>query len=166
MRALWLALVLLILSISAVSAQVTVTRDLPDSAKVGDEITVTLTITIGSEKPAGAIIEEGIPDGASYVSSSPEATLSEGKLKWAFYGDQQKDMTVEYTLKVGKAGKLDFGGAVKTLLGNENIGGDSELEVSESKPAEQGLPQKTPGFEITVGIAALGSIAILRRFTH
>lgn len=160
MRALWLALVLLILSIPAVSAQVTVTRDLPDSAKVGDEITVTLALTIGSEKPAGAIIEESIPDGASYISSSPEATVSEGKLKWAFYGEQLKDMTLQYTVKVEKAGKLDFSGTVKTLLGNENIGGDSELEVSE-KSAEQ--PKGTPGFEAFVAVAVIGSIALLRR---
>lgn len=159
-------LMALMVAVSTASAQVTVNRDLPDSATVGEEITVTLSIKIGSDKPAGAIIEENIPDGFAYVSSSSEATKSGNTLKWAFYGSNLKDMEVKYTLKAEKAGKAEFEGTVTTLLGVEKIGGDNTTEVIAKAEATKTSPQEkgTPGFEVAFAVIAILGALAARRF--
>lgn len=152
-----LSLLILLCLVSTVSAQVTVTRDLPDSATVGETFKVTLNIKVGKDVPAGVIIEEKLPEGLSLVSSSPEASVSGDKIKWALYGDQVKDTSIEYTLRAEKAGSAEFNGSVTTILGTEKISGDSTLEISEKV-------KKTPGFELITAAAAVGVLAVLRKF--
>jgi len=160
MKKLVLSLIFLLLLTATASAQVVVNRELPDSAVVGEEITVTLSVEIGNDKPAGAIIEESIPDGFTYLSSNPEATETDNTLKWVFYGSDLKDMEIKYTLKAEKSGKAEFKGTATTLLGVEDIGGDDSIEIVETEKAET---KGAPGFEVLIAVIAISGALALRR---
>ncbi|RLG72180.1 MAG: hypothetical protein DRO11_02800 [Methanobacteriota archaeon] len=160
-------IVLLALVVPHVYAQVSVTRELPNTATGGEELLVKLRIVVGETKPSGVIIVEKIPENFGYVTSSPEATFNQvsRELKWVLYGENLKNKEITYTVipAQGFTGKAVFYGETKTLVGTEEITGDKEVVVVETKP---GAPTKerrgissTPA-TLVVAVIALLAIAL------
>jgi|Deesub1362A_J573_1020465.scaffolds.fasta_scaffold01034_4 hypothetical protein len=159
-----LALILLLMLAGSVSAELTVTRDLPDSASTGDEITVTLSIKIDGEIPAGAIVEEKIPEGITYISSTPEATETDTGLKWVLYGSDLKETDLKYVAKVEESADINFEGTYTTLLGTEDISGDSMLKISVRGVKSSEVDKGIPGFELLFAAAGFLIALILRKY--
>ena len=164
MRILATILILLMLA-TTVSAELTVNRNLPDSASPGEEITVILSIKIDGEKPAGVIIEEAIPEGITYVSSSPEATETDSGIKWVLYGSDLKETDLKYVAKVGGSVDISFEGTYTTLLGTEDISGDSILKISaEGVKGPEATGGGIPGFELLFAATGFLIALMLRKY--
>ena len=140
-------------------AQTVVERDLPKTVEPNEEFKILLKLRFGQEKPNGVIIVEKVPEGFRYNSSTPKGIFLEsfGELRWAFYGDEVFNRTIEYSLIApNKTQKVTFEGIVKTVHGTDLIKGDSELLVKiKEATATPSKVEKSPEFNVFLFILAV-----------
>jgi hypothetical protein len=143
-----------------VSAQVSVERVLPDKCEFGDNVQVTLIMSVGENVPSGAIIVEELCENLTYVSSEPEGVFRENtrELEWLFYGKDVTAREITYVVVPENGGEFRFSGVVKTargmMLTTKGITGDNVLTVYVKH-----LP--TEGFPAVVLVVALAVLIIV-----
>lgn len=114
-------------------------RDLPESADIGDEFTVTLTIDINElNKPKVYILYETIPEGFDIVNTgamhyTPSTqTLRLMVFESAYYGTRIEDRVISYRLKYKTQhsglfeGRVEYDKKSHIILGDNNITGTIE----------------------------------------
>ncbi len=114
-------------------------RDLPESANIGDEFTVTLTIDINElNKPKVYILYETIPEGFDVIDTgamqyTPSTqTLRLMVFESAYYGTRIEDRIIKYTLKYKTQhselfeGRVEYDKKSHIILGDNNITGTIE----------------------------------------
>ena len=85
---------------------VSLTKSVPDTAILGANYEVTLTLTATADS-AKVVVGDEVPSGASYVSSNPQADVNGSKLTWNV-GDMNagETKTIKLTLKADREGDL------------------------------------------------------------
>ncbi|MBU2100677.1 hypothetical protein KKG83_07455 [Candidatus Micrarchaeota archaeon] len=120
---------LMLLSFVSALAPITVERQLPETVKAGDTIQVKLNMKFTGETPSGIIITEFIPEGWEITSALPAFTEFEGKISWLLYGEDVKNSSIIYELKVPENFSKPelIQGSWETLNTSELISGDGIL---------------------------------------
>ncbi len=81
---------------------------------IGNSVAVMLTINVDSNAPNGLIVKEQVPDGwnVSGISENGSFNASTGEIKWLFYGNMLRSMTINYKLdnSSGTADRLSING--------------------------------------------------------
>lgn len=163
-----LILIAFIMLFSFVSAlePITVERELPKTAEAGETIQVTLTMKFIGEIPSGIIITEIVPEGWEITGSLPAFTEFENNVSWLLYGDNIKNSSIIYELKVGETfnNPQMIQGHWETLTESELISGDKILipkteETKDNTKEKETAPQDyTILIIIGIGIIVLASI--------
>ncbi|MFH1751995.1 MAG: hypothetical protein ABH821_03610 [archaeon] len=93
-----IVLSLLVIFLAQLSfAEITVERTINDTVLAGEDIEITLNVTITDEELSSIIVTEDLPNGWVLVDSSPTASPFEEKNKWLLYGSTIADGSVEIT---------------------------------------------------------------------
>jgi hypothetical protein len=117
------------------SAQVNVERAVSGECEVGDNIEVTLVMSVGENVPAGAVVAEKLHENLTYISSEPEGVFRENtrELEWLFYGEALASGEITYIVVPEHEGEIRFEGVVKMVrnmtLTTKDIVGDNLLVV-------------------------------------
>ena len=122
----------ILLLMQSVYAEITVTRDLPETATPGSEVTVNLKLDVVGGETSGIIVTEKIPDGLSVSSISNEGSFDEitREIKWLIYAEKIDSQTLSYTTTAANPGKYSFSGTYETLEeGVGEITGDESINV-------------------------------------
>lgn len=113
-------------------------KSMPAEASLGQEFTYELNV-VALDCIGDVQIVDVVPDGASYVSSSPAAQVSGNTLRWSFpkmdAGDRQ---TIKVTLKADKEGTLASCATIHALpraCGSTFVG-KPVLAIEKSGPAK------------------------------
>jgi len=148
---------------SVCAESITVSRDMPETATLGSEVTVNLKLNVVGGETSGVILTEKIPGGLSVSSISNEGSFDSetGEIKWLLYGENIEPQTLSYTCTApSEAGEYTFSGTYTTLEeGVGEITGDERITVGVAeKPIVNG-----PGYMgvIIIGIAAVIAIIVL-----
>lgn len=154
----------------SVCADITVTRDLPETATPGSEVTVNLKLDIISGETSGIIVMENVPDGWSVSSISNEGSFDSDteEIKWLIYAEKIESQTLSYiAVAPSKAGEYKFNGTCTSLeegvgdiTGNEKI--SVEVGANESVREVKG-DGEGEGYDMKfiIGIIALIVVIIL-----
>jgi photosystem II stability/assembly factor-like uncharacterized protein len=143
------------------SADVLVSRNLPDTYSAGEEIIVTLQIAVTGERaPYAVIVKETLPSNWNVVSSSPKYssyTVEDGQLKWLFNSPERvQSQEIQYILIAPEnaSGSITFSGTYLyaddqetiqtfTTVGDELITGALPKNTPTPTPDEQPTPTPT-----------------------
>ncbi len=117
---------LMLLSFVSALEPITVERKLPETAKAGETIQVTLNLEFIGDTPNGIIVTEFIPEGWEVTEALPAFTEFEGKASWLLYGEDVKNSSIVYELKVPEnfSKPVLIQGSWETLSASELISGD------------------------------------------
>ena len=124
-----IVLFLMLFSFASALEPITVERQMAETAKAGETIQVTLNLKFIGETPSGVIVTEFVPEGWEITGSLPAFTEFEGKVSWLLYGDDVKNSSIVYELKVPENFKQPqlIEGSWETLTESELISGDAML---------------------------------------
>lgn len=138
-----------------VCAEITVSRDLPETAVLGSEVTINLKLDIVGGETSGIIITEKVPEGVSVSSISNEGSFNPetGEIKWLIYGEKIDSQTLSYTAAASELGTYTFSGTFTTL--EEGVG---EIDGDENISIEAG---GIAGFDINLLHIAAGVIILI-----
>ena len=141
-----------------VCADMTVTRDLPETATLGSEITVNLKLDIVGGETPGIIITEKVPEGWSVSSVSNEGSFDREKkeIRWLLYGENVESQTLSYVCAApSKADNYTFSGTYTTLEeGVGGITGDEKISINVEETAGTGEDVKGYDMRLILGIIA------------
>jgi len=129
------------LDIYTKSDTVTINRELPSSASMGNTITVSLVLDVNETQSLDAvIIKDYVPSGWNVTSSNPSAELFDfdsGEIKWILYSNDLVDRTITYNVEIPETeseGERTFVGEIAYLEQEELIRvaimGDDEITIA------------------------------------
>jgi len=128
-----LCIIMLTGSVYVYSDSVTVSRDMPKTANISSEVTVSLNLNATGKETSGIIIKEAIPGGWSVSSVSNEGSFyaETNEIKWIFYGENVKSQTLSYIgFAPSKPDNYTFSGTYTTLEGGVGeITGDEKISI-------------------------------------
>jgi len=129
-----LILVLLCTSITLATADVSVTRDLPNGAMPGQEITVTLIMELEGEAPAALGIVENVPTGWEITYADYNGEIEEDEISWMFwamgYPIQNQSITYKVRVPTTADGTYTFSGTADVGEANDySVTGDGNLSI-------------------------------------
>lgn len=145
----------ILLLMQSVYAEITVSRDLPETATPSSEVTINLKLDVAGGETSGIIITEKIPEGVSVSSISNEGSFDETtrEIKWLIYTESVESQTLTYAVAPSEAGDYTFSGTYTTLEeGVDAIFGDEKISVK---------PEGIFGIDIKYIIAIVAAIIIL-----
>ncbi len=159
-----LGIVFFLIMNGAHAQTVGVTRALPSEYTPGQQLQVTLNLTVDpNTAPFSVIVTEHYPEGWTFVSASPapnQNNAADHELKWFFFqASGVPSQTITYVLAAGTktfSGMAAHADAQDNII-TENAGGDSTVNHS-SVPTNTPIPSPTPlpeqGARLVIGSAS------------
>jgi len=101
---------------------ITVSRDIPKTADISSEVTVSLKMDVASKDVSGVVVRETIPEGWSASSVSNEGSFDPDarEIKWIIYGSMETKTLSYNALAPPNEGEYAFNGTYTTL--EEGVG--------------------------------------------
>ena len=137
LKSIFMLIVLMAFVVSAVNAvQVSVTRDVPDSALINENIDINLNVDVNeADKPGTYILTEYVPAGFEVVDSGGGHWFEDTRtIKWLvidnFMGQVVEDTVYTYTIKTPVSGTYEMNGTIQTATEFYIVQGDTQLTVS------------------------------------
>ena len=116
---------------------VKLTKRVPSQVALGEEYCYELTI-VASEDVSGVLVTDTVPEGASYVSSQPQAQKDGSKLSWQLPGMKKAETTsIRICLKADREGELTSCATVTAVpvICVTTLVGKPVLTIEKSGPA-------------------------------
>lgn len=139
-------------------------RVLPERARPGESVTVTLEVDPPDDVAAYALLESP-PDGwaVASVSAGGRFDAEEGRIEWRFTGGQGRRVTYRVRPPSGAAGQVSFSGEAVLDGASSAVGGDRSLRVGPpSGRLPDGAALRLPGSPDTLPAARKGPPGAVR----